>query len=162
MSRRRAWALGIAGAVVIAAVVVAIVWLARPAVSPSSPPGESRPAPSASPTATVLEQTQTLLDAHLRECAESIESTPPGKCGIRIPWGGEFSRVSEIRYRIEKLPTVELTDEGFVAGGGVLVATVTGTGQDGSARVETYRTEDWTVRGDTVITGSGVAEISPW
>lgn len=99
---------------------------------------------------------------YFRLLAESTDSTPPQRCGIRIPWGGEFSRVSEIRYRIERLPTVELADDGFVAGGGVLVATVTGTGQDGSARVETYRTEDWTVRGDTVITGSGVAEISPW
>lgn len=93
MSRRRAWALGIAGAVVIAAIVVVLVWLARPAVSPSSPPGESRPTPSASPTATVQEQTQTLLDAHLRECAEAPERK-------NTMWGSSVTRSSRNpRYR---------------------------------------------------------------
>ncbi len=69
--------------------------------------------------------------------------------------------MSGIRYRIEQLPTVEIEDEGFLAEGGVLIATVTGTGHDGTSRSVTYRSEDWAVRGDVDVTGEGV-EISVW
>lgn len=100
------------------------------------------------------------LDEHLTTCTAGL-ATPPEGCGIRIPWGTEFREVSEIRYRVEQLPTIALASTGFRADGGVLVATVTGTGQDGSARTTTYRTESWAVRGDVSFTAEDVV-LSVW
>lgn len=90
---------------------------------------------------------QEALDEHLEECTSSGEIVPDG-CGIRIPWGTDFRDVSEVRYRIEVLPTIVLSESGFAAADGALVATASGTGQDGTARTLTYRTDDWSVRGD--------------
>lgn len=94
---------------------------------------------------------QEQLDEHLKTCT-APGSSPPAGCGIRIPWGTEFRAVSEIRYRIEQFPRVTLTPTAFSAIDGVLVATVTGTGQDGAPRTTTYRTDSWTVRGDVSFT----------
>lgn len=103
---------------------------------------------------------QKQLDEHLETCTEPGTALPTG-CGIRIPWGTEFREVSDIRYRIEQLPTIVLSGAGFRADGGALVATVTGTGQDGAARTTSYRTESWSVRGDVSFTEDGVA-LSVW
>ena len=160
MTRRRAWIIGSVVAVLLLG--GAAVWIWQSSSEPSiveSPPPTSSPAPK--PTATSAEQVQALVDEHLEGCAKSRGSEPPEGCGIRIPWGAEFSAVSGIRYRIEKLPTVEIDNDGFVSNGGVLVATVTGTGQDGAPRTETYRNESWGVRGDVDVTDEGV-EISVW
>lgn len=94
---------------------------------------------------------QTTLDAQLAACTEPAEAMPEG-CGIRIPWGTEFRSVSEIRYRVEQLPVLTLSVDGFDAVGGELVATVSGTGQDGAERRTTYRTTSWSVRGDVSFT----------
>ena len=110
------------------------------------------------PEATDAAQDQ--LDAHLETCTAPAQAAPEG-CGIRIPWGTEFRAVSDIRYRIEQTPTVTLTATRFSADGGVLVSTVTGTGQDGAARTTTYRTESWSVRGDIAFTADGL-ELTPW
>lgn len=110
------------------------------------------------PEATTAAQEQ--LDAHLATCTEPADTAPAG-CGIRIPWGTEFREVSEIRYRIERSPTVTLTPTAFVADGGILVATITGTGQDGSPRTTTYRTDSWSVRGDVAFSADGI-ELSVW
>ena len=160
MTRRRAWIIG--AAVTVLLLGGAAVWIWQSTREPSiveSPPPSSSPTPKS--TAASTEQVQTLIDEHLERCAKSTSSTPPEGCGIRIPWGTEFSAVSSIRYRIEKLPAVEIDEDGFFAEGGVLVATVTGTGQDGTARTVTYRSEDWAVRGDVDVTDEGV-EISVW
>ncbi|WP_337006393.1 MULTISPECIES: hypothetical protein [unclassified Microbacterium] len=101
------------------------------------------------PEATTAAQAQ--LDEHLQECTVPAGRVP-AQCGIRIPWGTEFHDVSEIRYRIEASPVIALTSAGFSADGGVLIATVTGTGQDGAARTTTYRTESWSVRGEVSFT----------
>jgi len=93
---------------------------------------------------------QETLDEHLEECTSSGEVVPDG-CGIRIPWGTDFRDVSEVRYRVEALPTIVLSESGFTAADGALVATVSGTGQDGTARTLTYRTDDWSVRGDVTF-----------
>ncbi|MFP3607637.1 hypothetical protein, partial [Paraburkholderia sp. SIMBA_053] len=79
---------------------------------------------------------QQTLDDHLEECtsADLADDIVPDRCGISIPWGTEFAAVADVRFRIEQLPVLELTDSGFVADGGILVATVSGTGQDGSPR----------------------------
>ncbi|WP_223626176.1 hypothetical protein [Microbacterium sp. EST19A] len=110
------------------------------------------------PEATDAAQKQ--LDAHLDACTAPAKATPEG-CGIRIPWGTEFRAVTEMRFRIEQAPVVTLTATGFSADGGVLVATVTGTGQDGAERTTTYRTDSWSVRGDIAFTADGL-ELTAW
>lgn len=106
------------------------------------------------------EVAQTTLDAHLETCTAPATTLPSG-CGIRIPWGTEFREVSEIRYRIERLPTVSLTATEFTAEGGVLVATVSGKGQDAAARTTTYRTETWSLRGDVSFTADDLT-LAAW
>lgn len=108
--------------------------------------------------ATVAAQEQ--LDAHLAACTKPAP-TPPEGCGIRIPWGTEFRAVTEFRYRIEQPPVLTLAGAAFTANGGVLVATVTGTGQDGSARTTTYRTDSWSLRGTVAFTADGL-QLSAW
>lgn len=103
---------------------------------------------------------QKQLDEHLETCTEP-GTVPPDACGIRIPWGTEFRAVTDIRYRVEDPPTVTLSATGFSAEGGVLVATVTGTGQDGTERENTYRTDTWTVRGDVSFTADDVV-LTAW
>lgn len=110
------------------------------------------------PEATDAAQEQ--LDAHLDTCTAPAQTAPEG-CGIRIPWGTEFRAVADIRYRIEQAPVISLTATGFSADAGVLVATVTGTGQDGAERTTTYRTESWSIRGDLSFTAEGL-ELTPW
>lgn len=111
------------------------------------------------PEATEAAQEQ--LQSHLDTCTAPAAAAPEG-CGIRIPWGTEFRAVSDIRYRIEQKPTITLSGStGFSADGGVLVATVTGTGQDGADRTTTYRTESWSIRGDIAFTAEGL-ELTPW
>ncbi|MCT1479484.1 hypothetical protein [Microbacterium sp. p3-SID336] len=103
---------------------------------------------------------QKQLEAHLATCTRPAP-TPPEGCGIRIPWGTEFRAVTEFRYRIEQSPALTLAGTGFTADGGVLVATVTGTGQDGSARTATYRTDSWSLRGTVAFTADGL-QLSAW
>ncbi|MFS0852661.1 hypothetical protein [Microbacterium sp. 179-I 3D4 NHS] len=110
------------------------------------------------PAATEAAQEQ--LDALLETCASSSDPAPEG-CGIRLPWGAEFRTVAEVSYRIDAEPVIRLEPDGFTSDGGVLVATVTGTGLDGAERTATYRTEDWSVRGDATFTGTGIV-LDPW
>ena len=160
MNRRTGWMIG--GSLAVVVLVGAGVWLWQS--SRTTPETSSSPTPvatvqeSQSPPA---QQAQERLDDLLTACAESTASTPPEHCGIRIPWGTEFRSVTSIRYRVETLPTVTLDGTSFTAEGGVLVATVSGTGNDGAPRTETYRTENWAVRGDATISDGGV-ELSVW
>jgi len=156
MKRRTGWIIGAAAVVVLAG---ATLWAWQGTSSP--PVASSSPTSAVTTPAPVDERAQEELDAVLTTCAESTAHTPPEHCGIRIPWGTEFADVNGIRYRVEKLPTLVLDGGAFTAGGGVLVATVSGTGQDGSPRTETYRTENWAVRGDIAITDDEV-EITVW
>lgn len=110
------------------------------------------------PEATAAAQTE--LDELLETCTALAAEVPDG-CGIRIPWGTEFRDVADIRFRIDTSPAISLSPTGFTAADGVLVATVTGTGQNGEARTTTYRTENWSLRGDVSFTGDGI-ELSAW
>lgn len=110
------------------------------------------------PEATVAAQQQ--LDDHLTSCTAPA-STAAERCGVRIPWGTEFRAVSEFRYRVEQLPVMTLEGTGFRAGGGVLVATVTGTGHDGTERMTTYRNESWSVRGGVSFAADDLV-LSVW
>ncbi|WP_435743557.1 hypothetical protein [Microbacterium sp. PMB16] len=109
---------------------------------------------------TATDAAQKQLDDHLEDCMKPA-GEPAAGCGIRIPWGTEFRSVSEIRYRIEQAPAITLTATEFSAADGVLVATVTGTGQDGAARTATYRTESWSIRGDVSFTAADLV-LTPW
>lgn len=100
------------------------------------------------------------LHDHLSECTEAAPTVPAG-CGIRIPWAADLSTVSEIHYRMERAPTLALSETGFRADGGVLVATVSGTGHDGTAGSHTYRTQNWSLLGDISFTADDL-ELSVW
>lgn len=110
------------------------------------------------PEATNAAQEQ--LEEHLAACTAPADSEPE-HCGIRIPWGTEFRSVSGFRYRVEALPKVALDGSAFRADGGVLVSTVSGTGQDGAERTTTYRTESWSIRGEVAFTADDL-ELSVW
>lgn len=160
---RRGWGLMIGGAAVVLAVAVGLwVWQASTDTPDPEPPTTTA---TVSPSLDVRVLAQKELDEHLEQCA--AEGMPKGSaspgCGIRLPWGTEFSAVSDAALRIERMPRLELASDGrgFVADGGVLVATVTGTGQDGAPRSETYRTDSWTVRGD-VIVSEGSVRLDVW
>lgn len=103
---------------------------------------------------------QDSLDELLETCTAPATTEAEG-CGIRIPWRTEFRDVTGIRYRIDESPTIALSPAGFTAEGGVLVATVTGTGQNGEPRTTTYRTDSWSLRGDVSFTADGLV-LSPW
>lgn len=103
---------------------------------------------------------QAQLDDYLETCTKPAAAAP-SSCGIAIPWAADFSAVSEIRYRIEQAPVVSLTASAFQADGGVLVATVTGTAFDGSAKTLSYRSTDWSVRGDVTFTADDIV-LSVW
>lgn len=159
MTRRTKWLLGGAVLLVVIVAIAAISWAtARP-----GPEASASPTPSPSPSIDLLVSAQAELDEHLEQCvaAGAPNGVVPEACGIRIPWGTEFAAVSDARFRIERMPEVTLTDDGFVAQGGELIATVTGTGQDGAPRTETYRTQNWSVRGDAERTRTGV-DITVW
>lgn len=103
---------------------------------------------------------QTQLDEHLATCTQPTSEAPPS-CGITIPWAADFSAMSEIRFRIEKMPVISLTPSAFQADDGVLVATVDGTAFDGSKKTLTYRSTNWSVRGDVAFTDDDIV-LSVW
>lgn len=163
MNRRRAWAIG--GGVAALLVAGAAVWLWQ--ASSDLPSPQATPTATSSPTPDPDLDLQALaqqaLDEHLEDCTSVgiTEGAVPDGCGIRIPWGTEFAAVDDVRFRIEQLPVLTLTDDGFNAEDGILVATVSGSGQDGSPRTENYRTESWTLRGD-VIVEDGDVDLDVW
>ncbi|WP_143740729.1 hypothetical protein [Microbacterium sp. SZ1] len=159
MTPRTKWLLGGAAVVVMIVAIATIVWAtARPA-----PEASASPTPQPSPSIDLLASAQADLDEHLEQCAAAgaPNGVMPEACGIRIPWGTEFAAVTDARFRIERMPEITLTDDGFVAQGGELIATVTGTGQDGAPRTTTYRTQNWSVRGDAERTRTGV-DVTVW
>ncbi|KQQ68676.1 hypothetical protein [Microbacterium sp. Leaf320] len=159
MTRRLTWTIGAGVATLV--IAGAAVWLWQSTSVPR--PAPASPAATVAPTADAQALAQQQLDEHLESCtAEEITGgAVPEGCGIRIPWGTEFAAVASVRFRIERMPVLELTDDGFIADGGVLVATVSGTGQDGAARTETYRTESWSVRGNVAADGDRV-DLDVW
>lgn len=162
MNRRVAWAIGGAAAALVIAGAALWLWQSSSDVSPEAGPTTTTSS-APTPDTDVQAVAQRELDDHLEDCtSESVDGDAvPDRCGIRIPWGTEFAAVDEVRFRIERLPVLVLTDGGFVADGGILVATVSGTGQDGAPRTETYRTDSWTLRGDVTVDGSEV-ELDIW
>lgn len=166
MNRRLAWTIG--GGVAALLVAGAAVWLWQASSGIPSPQATATATNSTNPDPDIDLQVlaQKSLDEHLEDCtsteaADAADGTVPDGCGIRIPWGTEFASVDDVRFRIEQLPVLTLTDDGFIAEGGILVATVSGTGQDSSPRTETYRTESWRLRGDVTVE-DGDVDLDVW
>ncbi len=157
MKRRTVWI--IASALIVVVILGAAAWLLLPRDADESRSAEGRSAEilTASEAMTIAQER---LDEHLETCIEP-NAVIPAQCGMTIPWGADFSSVTGIRYRIEQAPVLTFTPPTFRADGGILVATVTGTGLDGAARSLTYRTENWMLRGDAVITRDDV-ELEAW
>lgn len=86
------------------------------------------------------------VDSYLEYCTRPATAIPEN-CGISVPWAADLATMSEVRFRIEKAPTLKLTPPGFSATGGVLVATVTGTDPNGAPATKTYRSDAWALRG---------------
>lgn len=100
------------------------------------------------------------FDEYLATCTAPADQVP-ASCGIAIPSAGDIASVDGIRYRIEKAPVLSLDLGVFRADGGVLVATVYGTNTAGVETTMTYRTENWSLRGDVAFTGEDIV-LSVW
>ncbi|WP_243073543.1 hypothetical protein [Microbacterium sp. SS28] len=110
---------------------------------------------SISPQATALAQEQ--LDAYAEECAQQTDRVP-AHCGMKVPWGADLAALSSIAFRIDTLPQVSLSPDltSFVATGGVIVATATGTTREGAESSFTYRADDWALRGSVELSAEGM------
>ncbi|WP_101846826.1 hypothetical protein [Zhihengliuella sp. ISTPL4] len=106
------------------------------------------------------EAAQEKLDAYLQDCTAG-GSMIPENCGIRLPWGTEFRAFSDVAFQVERFPGVTLTSAAFTADDGILTATVTGVGHDGTTRTVTYRNTAWSVRGDIAVTADELA-LTVW
>ncbi|GAA1470614.1 hypothetical protein [Microbacterium thalassium] len=102
--------------------------------------------------ATTVAQRQ--LDAYADACAAATDAVPEN-CGIRIPWAADLETLASVAFRIDGYPQLRLSEDAdaFIATDGVLVATVTGDARAGGADAFTYRTTQWTLRGDVSFTG---------
>lgn len=157
MTRRATWVTVAAIAAVV--IVAGAVWAFQPRDDASD--GPARAAHSGAPTSDdETGRAQQRWDALLAACTSPADAVPPS-CGLRIPWAADLVTIDSVRFRIEQPPQLTLTPPTFRAEGGILVATVTGTGHDGAAKSVTYRTEDWMLRGDVDITRKGV-DLIPW
>lgn len=161
MNRRGAWIVG--GVVAVAILLVGGMWVWQTTDVPTVPQSSSTTTAASAPLSDPTALAQRALDEHLEGCTaeEAAGGAVPEGCGIRIPWGTEFAAVDSVRFRIERMPLLQLSDDGFVADGGILVATVSGTGQDSARLTQTYRTESWTVRGDATVS-DGEARLQVW
>ncbi|KDA06676.1 hypothetical protein DC31_08825 [Microbacterium sp. CH12i] len=110
------------------------------------------------PAATTAAQEQ--LDEYLATCTQAAAEVR-ASCGISIPWAADFATLSGINYRIEQTPKLALTPTTFQAGGGTLVATITGIALDGSTKTLSYRTVNWALRGDVTFTADDIV-LSVW
>lgn len=145
----------VAVGLVVAAVVVMTLW-PRTAAGPRSVSGIGVDLSHAQLEAAAQQR----LDAVVEACTRPATEIPEA-CGFRIPWAADLAEVDGIRFRVEEPPTLAVTLPTFHADGGVLVATLTGTGTDGESAAVTYRTEDWMLRGDVTVKNAGVV-LSVW
>lgn len=97
------------------------------------------------------------LDAYADTCAAPADAVPE-HCGIVVPWAADLASLDRIAFRIEQYPAAAVGSDGrsFDATGGVLVATAHGTTREGDAASITYRTDDWSLRGDVELDGDRV------
>lgn len=128
--------------------------------------GDARVAAAAEPVEVELDASvsgdavpaaQEQLDAYAEECTADGTAVP-ANCGIRIPWAADLAELDTVAFAADTLPVVTIDDDGasFVASGGVVVATATGTTRDGAPGTFHYRTDDWTLRGDVDFTGESM------
>ncbi|WP_261164577.1 condensin complex subunit 2 [Microbacterium sp. Marseille-Q6965] len=88
------------------------------------------------------------LAEHAADCAAATDAIPDA-CGIVVPWAADLRALERVAFTVERVPEVSLDTAAmaFEATGGALVAEVTGTAHDGTARTFSYRTDDWIMRG---------------
>lgn len=155
MKGRTVWI--VVAAVAAVAIIGGAIWLLAPRDTGAAAPrqGSERGADESMSDASVREHAETQFESHLETCTKA-GTEAPASCGITIPWAADFSAVDGIRYRIEQAPALTLTPPTFRADDGILVATVTGTGLDGTAKTLTYRTENWMLRGTVSVEDDGV------
>lgn len=103
---------------------------------------------------------QDQLDGYAAQCTASAD-TVPDNCGIALPWPADLVEINRIEYTVEQTPTISLTLDAFAADGGILVATVTGEDFAGTTTSVSYRTENWTLRGDVSFTDDDIV-LSVW
>jgi hypothetical protein len=121
-------------------------------------PGEATVAAveaSVSPRAERLAQRR--IDEYAQQCARTATEVPD-RCGLRVPWGADLTRLDSVSFRIEQMPRVALSPDlrVFAATDGIVVATARGTAWDGATRSFTYRADDWALRGTIALTEDGM------
>ncbi|MCR2812170.1 MULTISPECIES: hypothetical protein [Microbacterium] len=99
-----------------------------------------------SPDAATLAQPQ--LDAYARTC-EGSRAALPEDCGLHVPWAADLATLTEVVVKVQSSPQLSLDADAlsFLATGGQVVATATGTLPGGGVASFTYRDDDWTLRG---------------
>ena len=96
---------------------------------------------------------QTQFTAYLAACTAPT-TTVPSACGIRVPWAADLATLSGLKFRIDVAPALVLAPDGsgFAATGGTLIATATGTTDEGTEASFTYRDTEWALRGGIAFT----------
>lgn len=96
---------------------------------------------------------QTQFTAYLAACTAPT-TTVPSACGIRVPWAADLATLSGLKFRIDVAPALMLAPDGsgFAATGGTLIATATGTTDEGTEASFTYRDTEWALRGGVAFT----------
>ncbi|MDZ8275526.1 hypothetical protein R2Q81_06115 [Microbacterium aquimaris] len=91
---------------------------------------------------------QSAIEAYADDCTARADAVPAA-CGFDVPWPADFDSVETITYRVDVYPTVQEFSLGdaVYASDGVVVATVRGDPRGGGDGEQTYRTEDWSLRG---------------
>lgn len=94
------------------------------------------------------------LAGYLSDCTAPA-TVVPAHCGIRVPWGADFTALTGLVFQVERLPSVTFSPDqrAFTAAGGDLVAVATGTPRPGGSPTVTYRDADWTLRGTVSFDG---------
>lgn len=164
MTRRTAWI--VVTAVIGVAIVAGVVWFLLQSHGTQS--HGTGPRASGGDIEKVQDLTAPEMKAHAQQSLEELltactapAAETPASCGIEIPWAADFASVTGFGYRIEQEPVLTLTPPTFRADDGILVATVTGVGLDGTAKTLTYRTENWMLRGDVAVKRGGVV-LNAW
>lgn len=149
--RKRRRRIVIAAVAVVAVLAVAgLAWWAWSAGSGEQTDGAApvTAEPTPSPEEPSDEAIEEAFSDYLDDCTAPADSVPE-HCGMRVPWAADLASLERIEFEVEKAPSLATNPDAhrFVASGGVLTATATGTTDEGETASFTYRTDAWTLRG---------------
>jgi hypothetical protein len=104
-----------------------------------------------------ISEAQRQIDVYAGTCTTG-GATVPEACGLRVPWPADFTAASRFAYRVERTPVLRIDARGggFVADGGDVTVTVTGTPRGDGPPAVTYRNDAWTLRGALVLDADGL------